>query len=55
MANFGKETDSNKNELNKLSKKVKAILKKGSIKDFIKNLVFLMEQHVFPQDYYKII
>ena len=52
IANFVNNTDfdnklkdvtSNKNELNELSKKVKAI----STKELTKDLVFLMEQNIF--------
>ena len=55
IANFVNKTDfdnkrklatSDKNELNKLSKKVKAISTKGLTKDLI-SLVFLMEQNIF--------
>ena len=45
IANFIKKTDLNKNELNELSKKVKAISTKGLTKDLI-NLVFLMERTI---------
>ena len=55
IANFVNKADfdnkrklatSNKNELNKLSKKVKAISTKGLTTDLI-SLVFLMEQNIF--------
>ena len=55
VANFVKKTDfdiklknvnSNKNELNELPKKVKAISTKGLTKDLI-NIVFLTEQNIF--------
>ena len=42
------------NELNELSEKVKAISTKGLTKYLI-NLVFLMEESIFPQEYFKII
>ena len=63
IANFVKNKDfneklktvtSNKNELNELSKKVKVISTKGLTKDLINNLVFLMEQNIFLQEYFKI-
>ena len=43
------------NELNKLSKKVEAISTKGLTKDLVNKLVFLMEQNISIQEYYKII
>ena len=51
-----------KKKLNERSKKKKkkkkeeeAIPTKGLTKDLIKNLVFLMEQNIFLQEYFKII
>ena len=46
-----KDVTSNKNELNELSMKVKAISTKGLTKDLI-NLVFLMQQNIFLQEYF---
>ena len=49
-----KNVTSNKNSLNELSKKVKAILLAGLSKDLI-NLIFLMEQNTFFHEYFEII
>ena len=46
-----KDVTSNKNELNELSMKVKAISTKRLTKDLI-NLVFLMQQNIFLQEYF---
>ena len=58
IANFVNKTDFDntpKNEINELSKKVKAVSTKGLINDLWISLVFLMEQNIFLQEYFKII
>ena len=44
----------NKNELNELSRKVKAISTKGLKKIWQTNLVFLMEQNISLWEHFKI-